>query len=69
MEQLAQLEAIAVSPQVKAGNVILHTRWLFHSGTEATRGAGIARYSVLYMPAEAIVNEISLLTERWSSIL
>ena len=65
-EKNAQLEAIAVSPQVKAGDVILHTRFLFHrgnpftSGTEAARGAGIARYSVRYMPAEAIVNEISV---------
>lgn len=59
-----RLEAIGVSPCVKAGDVILHTRWLFHrgnpfrKGSDAKGGHGIARYSVRYMPAEAIVKEI-----------
>lgn len=60
----ARLEAIGVSPCMKAGDVILHTRWLFHrgnpfrKGSDAERGHGISRYSVRYMPAEAIVREI-----------
>ncbi|CAN8064744.1 unnamed protein product [Agarophyton chilense] len=63
-EKNARLERIAVSPIMKAGDVILHTRWLFHrgnpfkSGSKGESGEGIGRYSVRYMPGESEVNEL-----------
>lgn len=59
----AKLEKISVRPTMKAGDVILHTRYMFHRGDPFRRGSagesgpGIARYSVRYMPGEAVVKE------------
>ncbi|KAI0557151.1 Phytanoyl-CoA dioxygenase [Gracilaria domingensis] len=64
-EKNARLEKIAVSPILKAGDVILHTRWLFHRGnpfkigSKGESGIGISRYSIRYMPGESVVNEIA----------
>lgn len=59
------LESLALSPVMTAGDVILHTRWLFHRGnpfkhgSAAQKGAGIGRYSIRYMPGDALVEPIA----------
>lgn len=55
-----RLEDLAVVPQMKPGDAIIHTRWLFHRTNGFSQGAatekrqGIARYTARYMPASAV---------------
>lgn len=66
-----RLENIAVSPQMKAGDVLLHTRWMFHrgnpfrSGSKGAQGDGIARYSVRYMPGGTVVNDFDFIDGKF----
>jgi len=56
----AKLEAIAQVPLMNPGDAIVHTRYLFHRaepfkvGSAGAAGRGIARYSVRYMPSNAL---------------
>lgn len=61
-EKAARLEAVAVAPKFRPGDAIICTRYLFHRaepfkvGSEGAGGPGIGRYSVRYMPGEAVLN-------------
>ena len=77
-----KMEAIGHVPDLKCGDVIFHTRWLFHK-TDPLTDAGrihyennglsvLNRYSVRYVPGTArlplsFVNELSILSEPSNS--
>ncbi|CAD7700474.1 unnamed protein product [Ostreobium quekettii] len=60
-EKAARLEAVKDCPHMAPGDAIILTRFCFHRGdpfvvgSEGAAGPGISRYSVRYMPGEAVV--------------
>jgi len=55
-EKAKRLESVAVVPDMKPGDAIIHTRFLFHRADpfkDDTTGVGIGRYSVRFMPGTA----------------
>jgi ectoine hydroxylase-related dioxygenase (phytanoyl-CoA dioxygenase family) len=60
-ESAQRLEAVRDVPKMKPGDAIICTRFMFHradpfvAGSEGESGPGVGRYSVRYMPGEAVV--------------